>query len=188
MRQVTHDIMRQELLILLKKYAYKKGSFTLSSGKHSEHYVNCKPVTLNGEGINVVSNMLLECIEPDVKAVAGLTMGADPLVTGVAMTAYLSVSSPDLEALIVRKKPKGYGTNKWVEGNLPPKGSKITVLEDVVTTANSSIQAVVRLRELGYVVDRIITIVDRQDGREAYNNCESANVDLISLYQLNELF
>jgi len=180
--------MRKDFLKLLKQYAYKRGDYVLSSGKHSEHYVNCKPVTLSAEGITIVSKMLLECIEHDTIAVAGLTLGADPLVTGVAMTSYLNVSDPDLDALIVRKKPKGYGTNKYIEGNLPPKGSKVVVLEDVVTTANSSIIAVNRLREVGYVVDRIITIVDRQEDREAYNNCDSANVDLISLYQLNELY
>ncbi len=180
--------MQKDFLELLKQYAYKRGDYVLSSGKHSEHYVNCKPVTLSAEGISMASCLMLECIEPDTIAVAGLTLGADPLVTGVSMASYLSKKHNNVDALIVRKKPKGYGTNKWVEGKLPPKGSKIAVLEDVVTTANSSIQAVLRLRELEYQVDRIITIVDRQESKEAHNNCVSANVDLISLYKLHELY
>ena len=81
--------MRDELLKLLKEHAYRKGEFKLSSGKKSEHYVNCKPVTLSAQGINLVSTLLLECISSDVVAVGGLTLGADPLVSGVAVVAGL---------------------------------------------------------------------------------------------------
>ena len=179
--------MRNRVLELLRTDAYRKGQYTLSSGKQSEHYVNCKPVTLNGEGLHLISQMLLECIEPSTKAIAGLTLGADPLVAGVALASYQNATAPDLEGIIVRKKSKGYGTNAWLEGNLPPKDSKIVILEDVVTSGNSSIQAALRIRDAGYTVERVVTIVDRQEGNEAYNNMESANLDLISLFLLEEL-
>ena len=75
--------MKDELLELLKKYAYKKGEYKLSSGKTSEHYVNCKPVTLSGRGLTLTSLLMLK--EVNTNVVAGLTLGADPLVSGASM-------------------------------------------------------------------------------------------------------
>ena len=175
--------MKKELLDILKKYAYKHGHFTLSSGQESEHYVNCKPVILTGRGLELVSKMMLEHI--DTLAVAGLTLGADPIVSGVAMAAYLSRRK--LDALIVRKEPKGHGTGAWIEGPLPEKGSKITVLEDVITTGGSAIKAVEKLRDAGYVVDRVVAIVDRQVEGEADINMCASKLELYSLFSLNEI-
>ena len=79
--------MKDELLYFLKKDAYKKGEFKLSSGKTSEHYVNCKPVTLTGRGLTLTSLLMLEHIE--TRVVGGLTLGADPLVSGVAVVSAL---------------------------------------------------------------------------------------------------
>ena len=76
---------RDDFIKLLKEKAYRKGEYTLSSGRTSEHYVNCKPVTLSGEGLLYASCCMLECVEEDSVAVAGLTLGADPLVSGVAL-------------------------------------------------------------------------------------------------------
>ena len=173
--------MKEELLELLKKYAYKKGDFTLSSGKSSEHYVNCKPVTLLGRGLTLASMMMLEHVETPV--VAGLTLGADPLVSGVAVCSALDMRL--VNALIVRKEPKGHGTGAWIEGPLLPKGTKVTVLEDVVTTGGSSIKAVEKLRDAGYVVDRIVTIVDRKEGGE--DAIKEAGLELRSLFTIDDL-
>ena len=87
---MRNTIDREQLLTLLKNDAYREGEFTLSSGKKTNHYVNCKPVTLSGEGLTALSFMLEACIDDDSVAVAGLTLGADPIVSGVAMAAYLS--------------------------------------------------------------------------------------------------
>ena len=152
--------MKEELLELLKKYAYKKGEFTLSSGKTSEHYVNCKPVTLLGRGLTLASMMMLEHIETPV--VAGLTLGADPLVSGVAVCSALDMRL--VNSLIVRKEPKGHGTGAWIEGKLPPEGTKITILEDVITTGGSAIKAANKIIDAGFTVERIVSIVDRQEG------------------------
>ena len=100
------DTGREELLNMLKNDAYRKGEYTLSSGKQTDHYVNCKPVILTGKGLALTSLSLLECIEEDSVAVGGLTLGADPLVSGVALTACLN--DMDLSALIVGKEPKGH--------------------------------------------------------------------------------
>ena len=173
--------MKEELLEMLKKYAYRRGEFTLSSGKTSEHYVNCKPVTLTGRGLTLTSMMMLEHVETDV--VAGLTLGADPLVSGVAVCAALDMRL--LNALIGRKEPKGHGTGAWIEGPEFPKGTKVTVLEDVVTTGGSSIKAVQKLRDAGYRVDRIVTIVDRQEGGE--DAIIEAGLELRSLFTIEDL-
>ena len=176
---------REELLKMLREYAYRKGEFKLSSGRTSEHYVNCKPVTLSGKGIALVSPMLLECIEDDSVAVGGLTLGADPLVTGVSQSAWFH--DRNLDALIVRKEAKGHGTGAWIEGPLPPEGSVVTVLEDVITTGGSAIKAATRLRDAGYVVNRVVSIVDRQENGEADEFMESVGLELYSLFSLVEL-
>ena len=173
--------MKNELLYLLKRDAYKKGEFTLSSGKTSEHYVNCKPVTLTGRGLTLTSLLFLEHI--DTNAVAGLTLGADPLVSGVAVVSALDKSL--IDALIVRKEPKGHGTGAWIEGPVLSEGSKVTVLEDVVTSGASAITAAQKLRLAGYVVDRVVSIVDRQEGGE--DAMLKAGLQLRSLFTLEDL-
>ena len=175
--------MKDELLKMLKENAYKKGEFTLSSGKSSDHYVNCKPVTLTGRGLTLASMMLLEHV--DTKVVAGMTLGADPLVSGVAVCSALDMRLVD--ALIVRKEAKGHGTKAWIEGREFPEGTKVTVLEDVVTTGGSAIKAATRLRDVGYKVERVVTIVDRQEDGEASEFMESVGLELKSLYTLKEL-
>ncbi|MEB3348643.1 MAG: orotate phosphoribosyltransferase [Cyanobacteriota bacterium] len=174
---------RQRLLQLLAERAYRHGRFTLASGRVSDHYVNCKPVSLSGEGLALLGSLLLDQVEADAAAVAGLTLGADPLVSAVALQAALNGRS--LEALIVRKQAKGHGTGAWLEGPLPAAGARITVLEDVVTTGGSSLLAVERLREAGYRVDRVVTIVDRQEGGLAAMT--AAGLELRSLALLDEV-
>ncbi len=179
----TSTEQRQLLLELLATRAYRHGNFTLASGRTSSHYVNCKPVSLSGLGLALLSGQMLELVEPGAVAVAGLTLGADPLVSGVAQAAALAGQA--LDALIVRKEAKGHGTGAWLEGPLPEPGSRITVLEDVVTTGGSSLKAVKQLREAGYVVERVVTIVDRQEGGLAA--MQEAGLELRSLFQLDEV-
>tara|TARA_R100000664_G_scaffold19416_1_gene28582 strand:- start:105 stop:674 length:570 start_codon:yes stop_codon:yes gene_type:complete len=184
--------LRENLLDMLKEKAYRKGEFKLSSGKTSEHYVNCKPVILNGRGLWITSHLLLNTIEHDARAVAGLTLGADPLVSGVAMASFQFWNKLNPKfmvdgGLIVRKEPKGHGTQAWIEGPVLPEGSKVTVLEDVITTGGSSLFAVDKLRDAGYIVDRIVCIVDRQEDNEVRELMESKGIRLISLFKLEEL-
>jgi orotate phosphoribosyltransferase len=174
---------RQLLLQLLAERAYRHGSFTLASGRTSNHYVNCKPVSLSGQGLALLSAQMLELVEAEAAAVAGLTLGADPLVSGVAQAA--AWAGRGLDALIVRKEAKGHGTGAWLEGPLPAPGRRITVLEDVVTTGGSSLKAVHQLREAGYVVERVVTIVDRQEGGQAA--MDAAGLDLRSLFLLEDV-
>jgi len=178
--------MKQVLIELLREKAYRKGEFLLSSGRESEHYINCKPVILSAEGLELVSHAMLEYIESDAAAVAGLTLGADPLVCGVSLASLKAAWVPTVDALIVRKKAKGHGTGAWIEGPLPEKGSKITVLEDVITTGGSSVFAVNKLRDAGYVVDRIVTIVNRMDA-DFQENLDKAGIELKSLLLLEDI-
>ena len=177
---------RNEFLALLKEEAYKKGDFKLSSGRKSEHYVNCKPVTLQGDALMFISWCMFECIEDDCDAVGGLTLGADPLVAGVPIVA--AIEERPMDGLIVRKEPKGHGTKAWIEGPELAPGSKVTVLEDVITTGGSAIQAAEKLRDAGYVVENVVAIINRQEGTEADDAMDDAGLNLISLFKLEELF
>ncbi len=177
------DGIKENLLTLLAQRAYRFGDFSLASGKKSSHYVNCKPVSLSGPGLLSISSLFLKQINESDNCVAGLTLGADPLVSGVVMLA--AQSGIDLNGLIVRKEAKGYGTGAWLEGPLPPKGSVITVLEDVVTTGGSSLKAVEKLRNQGYLVNQVLAIVDREEG--GVEAMSQANLDLNSLFFLKEI-
>jgi orotate phosphoribosyltransferase len=179
----TPEDQRALLLSLLATRAYRRGQFTLASGRSSEHYVNCKPVSLSGIGLALLGQLLLPLVESDAVAVAGLTLGADPLVSAVALQAALA--GRPLDALIVRKEAKGHGTGAWLEGPLPETGACITVLEDVVTSGGSALKAVQQLRQVGFEVRRVAAIVDRQEGGEAA--LAEAGLELCSLFRLDQV-
>ena len=176
---------REDFLALLKEEAYRKGDFKLSSGKKSQHYVNCKPVTLQGDALMFISWCMLECLEEDCDAIGGLTLGADPLVAGVAIVS--AIEERYMDGLIVRKEPKGHGTKAWIEGPTLAPGAKVTVLEDVITTGGSAIQAAEKLRDAGYIVENVVAIINRQEDGEADDAMDAANLNLISLFSLEEL-
>ena len=179
---MNYDKQKAMLLHLLKERAYRHGSYTLSSGKQSEHYVNCKPVTLSCEGNALLSALIYTELDPASAAVGGLTLGGDPLVCGVAQRAYYK--GGHIDALIVRKNPKGYGTKEVIEGFKPDKGSVITVLEDVTTTGGSAMKAVNVLRGAGYTVNRVVCIVDRMEDHKIW---EHNKIEFISLFTLEDI-
>ena len=177
-----YDFNKAKLLKQLIEKSYKNGNFTLSSGKKSSHYFNCKPASLNGEGLNLISDIFLELKDSRSKSVAGLTLGADPLVSGLIVKAALD--GLDLDGLIIRKEIKKYGTKAGIEGPTLEEGTLITVLEDVVTTAGSVIKAIKKLRENNYVVEEVLSIVDRQEG--GLETLEDENVKLKSLFTIKD--
>lgn len=150
------------LLDLLCRAAYKEGDFVLSSGQRSTYYINGKQVTLHPQGALLVGRLLLDFLGPEVVGVAGLTLGADPMVTAVSLVA--AYSDRILYPLIVRKEAKGHGTQAYIEGLPLPDESPVAVLEDVVTTGQSALKAVDRLRAAGYQTNQVIALVDRQQG------------------------
>lgn len=153
---------RQFLLDLLVKEAYREGDFLLSSGGRSSYYINGKQVTLRAEGALAIGRLFLLLLPEDAQAVAGLTLGADPLVTAVSVVSALE--GRPLPALIVRKEAKGHGTKAYIEGPNLEAGAKVVVLEDVVTTGRSAMLAVERLQAAGYRVEQILALVDREQG------------------------
>ena len=161
---VSSDFYNKKVILLnlLQKNSYKKGDFQLSSGKKSSHYLNCKPVSLNGYGLKLISELFLELMNSETKAVAGLTLGADPLVSGIILLA--AEKGIPLDGLIIRKELKNHGTKAGIEGPKLESNIVITVLEDVVTTAGSCLKAINKLRENNYTVNEVLTIVDREEG------------------------
>jgi orotate phosphoribosyltransferase len=166
---LTADLptLRQHLLDLFCEVAYQEGDFVLSSGQKSTYYINSKQVTLHPWGGAGVGRILLSLLPADATAVAGLTLGADPMVTATSVVA--AYEGRSLTPLIVRKEAKGHGTQAYIEGPTLPEKTNVAVLEDVVTTGRSALKAVERLRQAGYEVTQIIALVDRhQGGSELY--------------------
>ena len=154
--------LRQLLLNLFSRLAYTEGDFILSSGARSSYYINGKQVTLTAEGALAIGRLLLSLLPKDTDAVAGLTLGADPIVSAVSVVS--AYENRPIPALIIRKEAKGHGTNAYIEGPTLKSGAKVVVLEDVVTTGRSAMLAVERLQAVGYQVEQIIALVDREQG------------------------
>src|SRR4028118_904283 len=175
--------LRQHLLDLLCQLAYQEGDFVLSSGQSSSYYINGKQVTLHPQGALAIGRLLLSQLPTDTQAVAGLTLGADPIVSAVSVVSALE--NRPIPALIVRKEAKGHGTMAYIEGPSLPAGAKVVVLEDVVTTGQSALKAVERLREAGYDVNQVIALVDRQQGgSELY---QQSGLDFQALFSIKDL-
>jgi orotate phosphoribosyltransferase len=175
--------LRQILLDLLCTKAYKEGDFTLSSGQKSSYYINGKLVTLDPVGAIALGRLLLQDLSPQTSAVAGLTLGADPMVSAISiMSAFEGIPIP---GLIIRKEAKGHGTQAYIEGPLPAVGSTIAVIEDVVTTGQSALKAVNRLQDAGYQVSQVLALVDREQGGAALY--QSAGLDFKALFAIPDL-
>ncbi|NOQ47319.1 MAG: orotate phosphoribosyltransferase [Desulfobulbaceae bacterium] len=157
---------RQRLKELLLEKSYRKGTFTLTSGKTSDFYVDGKQTTLDAEGSYLCGRLLFELIrqspEP-IGAVGGMTLGADPLVTAVSLVSYIDKNP--IPAFIVRKEAKGHGTGNFIEGkqNLP-SGCIVALVEDVVTTGGTLLKVIERVENEGFKVGMVATVVDRQEG------------------------
>ncbi|HEY5648461.1 MAG TPA: orotate phosphoribosyltransferase [Nitrospiria bacterium] len=136
--------------------------FRLSSGVMSRYYVNCKLVTLDAKGAALIGGLVydrIKSLKPD--GVGGLSLGADPIAVSVAATS--ASSRHPIPAFIVRKEPKGHGSRAWIEGGLA-RGAKVVVVEDVMTTGKSTLQAVKRLRAHGCRIIKVLALVDRLEG------------------------
>ncbi len=157
---------RQRLKELLLAKSYRSGTFTLTSGKTSDFYIDGKQTTLDAEGGWLCGRLLFELIQQapqPIGGVGGMTLGADPLVTAVAIASHLA-GSP-IPAFIVRKEAKGHGTGNYLEGknNLQP-GCAVALLEDVVTTGGTLIKVIERVEKEGFKVGLVATVVDREEG------------------------
>ncbi|MBW2194311.1 MAG: orotate phosphoribosyltransferase [Deltaproteobacteria bacterium] len=171
--------MKQQLVEMLceKSFMYSKDPiYKLASGRQSQFYVNCRPTTLHPKGMYLVGHLVFNCIERlNVQGVGGLTFGADPIAMATAFTSYMR--KKPLKAFSVRKTQKDHGIVKWVEGDIT-RGEKVVIVEDVVTTGGSTIKALDRVQAEGLHVEKVVVLVDRQEGgmeaiREHVNSVEA---------------
>jgi orotate phosphoribosyltransferase len=158
---------REGLIHLLRRDALRTGSFTLASGRSSHYYVDGRAVTLSAPGAVLIGLGVLDVLSdlPQLDAIGGLTLGADPIV-GAALALAASRGRPDLRGFLVRKEAKAHGTGKRVEGPLV-SGMTVAIVDDVATTGASSLQAVDAIEAMNCRVARVIAVLDRLEGASA---------------------
>lgn len=158
--------LKSELVPLIKKHAYLKldKPITLTSGKTSSVYFDGKQITLFPERTLLFSRAVLELVDINkIDCVGGLTIGADPIAMAISLVAYLDYKKV-IPAFIVRKEPKKHGLQKLIEGYKVKKGDRALVVDDVVTTAKSTLEAIKVVEEAGGIVQNVACLVDRQEG------------------------
>jgi orotate phosphoribosyltransferase len=167
--RLGHGAKRARLLELLRSRSFAEREVTLSSGLKSNFYIDCKQVSLDAEGAGLIGQLfhaVIDEVAPQAVAVGGLTLGADPLATATSVVSFQA--GRPRAAFIVRKEPKGHGTNQWVESTQLPPDAPVVILEDVVTTGAATLKAIERARLAGFHVVHALAIVDRlEGGREA---------------------
>ncbi len=172
---------RARLLELLRARSFERKRVVLASGKESDFFIDCKQAVLTAEGHALIGEVLIDALRelPSCIAVAGVELGGCPLASAVALTSYQR--GTPLDAVFVRKEAKDHGSRRMLEGNtrLAPS-SRIALLEDVVTTGDSTLKAAARLRQAGYEVPGVVALVDRlEGGREAI---EGQGLPLVSIF------
>ena len=182
--------MPDSLLKILLKNSFRydpSGGFLLSSGKKSDVYIDAKKTVLSSGGMVLTGRAFFEKIkDKDIDGIGGLTLGADPLAYAAAIISNLE--GKPLNVFIVRKEAKKHGTQRWIEGPLK-KGARVVIVDDVVTTGQSTIKAIEKAREAGFEVIKAIALVDREEGGreniERYCKFESifTKKDLLDLHK-----
>lgn len=153
---------QQQLISIIKQFGLEYGDFTLKSGAKSSYYLDLRKVMLHPEGLKATSFLITTSINsvPQIDAIGGIELGAVPIVAGV-------LSCPDLRrgitGFIIRKKAKEWGTERLVEGCVKP-GQNVIIIEDVVTSGGSTIQAIQSARDYGLNVKGVLAVVDRMSG------------------------
>jgi len=152
-----------ELARFLNEHAIRRGRFTLASGRTSSYYCDGKLVSFSGEGALLIADAILEEIKDiEADAIGGMDMGSTPIVSAVAMRAFQI--GRHLPSFIVRKEVKGHGTKKPVEGNLPKEPARVIMVDDVITSGGSIMQAIDVVQELGHTIALTVSVLDRDGG------------------------
>ena len=181
--RARESVSRERLRQLLQTQALSRGHFILASGKESTFYLDGRMVTLSPEGAFLTGKLLFERMHGlDIHAVGGLTMGADPIATAVAIFSHLSAQP--IPAFLVRKDVKAHGTHKQVEGPLPPN-ARVAIVEDTVTTGDSALKAIAAVEALGCTVVIVLALIDRLDGGR--ERLEAAGYPFASLFTIRDL-
>jgi orotate phosphoribosyltransferase len=182
---------RSELRSLLLAKSVKTGDFTLASGAKSNLYVDCRVTTLDSRGAVLVGQQMLALIRSEeaarsvqVNALGGLTLGADPISLSTAMSSSLAGEATPLRCFVVRKEAKGHGRGKRIEGNFIT-GDSVVVVDDVITTGDSTLKAIAAVEEEGAKVAFVVVLVDREEGGRA--NIEAKGYAVASLFTKTQL-
>lgn len=162
--------------LLISCGAIKFGHFILTSGKESNYYIDIKQASTNPEILKIIAEEM-KVYANDYDMIAGMELGAVPIAVALS----LESNKP---YVIIRKEEKAHGTRKLIEGG-DVKNKRVLIVEDVTTTGGSVRRAIRILRENGAFVDKVITVVDREEG--ARENLEKENVNLISLVSASEI-
>jgi len=173
--------MKERLIeiVLDRTFKYSEDPpFTLVSGRRSNYYFNCKPTTLDPEGMNLIGEILFSMLEKtNVTAAGGLTLGADPIANAVSVISFQK--GRPIKSFIVRKDAKDHGVKKTIEGSVS-SGERVVVLDDVITTGGSTITAIRQAREAGLIVERAVVLIDREEENGRQNiEAEGVVVDAI---------
>jgi len=154
---------KNELISLVRAKALRFGDFILASGKKATYYLDGKQVTLDPYGAKLVAEGILDLLAAEgmPKAIGGMSIGADPITSSVVVMS--AIRKTPIVGFLVRKQAKGHGTNQFVEGPVK-RGDSVAIVEDVVTTGGSSLEAIERVEAFGLKVQRIIAIIDRMEG------------------------
>src|SRR5947207_1224251 len=153
---------KNALMDLVRKLALQIGQFKLASGKMSSYYLDCRKVTLDSAGANLIADGMLELMGRDLPdAVGGMAIGADPITAAIITVA--GRNGKKLKGFIVRKEAKQHGTGRDVEGPVQP-GNSVIIVEDVVTTGGSSLAAIEKAEAFGLQVRGVMAIIDRLEG------------------------
>jgi orotate phosphoribosyltransferase len=175
---------RQQLLSTLAHKSFRLGEFKLSSGGTSDYYIDCRVTTLDAKGARLTGEVFLEEIRQrgwKPRAIGGLTMGADPIVSAV------SVVSGELNGFLVRKAEKQHGTGQRIEG-FREKGAKVVIVDDVCTTGASTIQAIEAAREFGFEIVGAMCLIEREDARGRPNvEKAAAPAPFVSIFTANDV-
>lgn len=179
---MTH---RDRLMEILRERSLEMGEFVLSSGARSNVYVDCRRTTMFAEGQVLVGQLGWELLKgsgltPDV--VGGLTMGADPVAYSLAYTSWLA--GEPVNAFSVRKTAKDHGKGKRIEGSFEP-GDRVVVVEDVITTGGSALEACAAVEAEGGEVLAVLALLDRESGGR--EKIEAEDYRVLSLFRLSEL-
>jgi orotate phosphoribosyltransferase len=164
---------------LLLARSVQRGDFVLASGQRSSYYIDCRLTTMSAEGMVLIGAAGLAAIQAagwGPQGVGGLTMGADPVAYAIAAASFGSKTQVD--AFSVRKDAKQHGTRRRIEGNFRP-GERVVVIEDVITSGGSALQAIEAIQEADGKVAGVLAVVDREQGGRA--RIEAAGYPVVSL-------
>lgn len=179
---------RDKLLSLLKEYSYKEGDFELSSGKRSNYFIDCKKTLLTAEGHYLVGSIICKIIKENgwnIDTVAGVALGGCSIASSVSLMSNFLLPKP-INAIYIRKDKKDHGTASLIEGSYDQNGD-ILIVEDVITTGQSTISAIKSIRNNGACTISVISIVDRlEGGKEAIQDIFSDDVYITSLFTIND--